>query len=52
MCPKRIKCKPETYVEYFDRVKSKAKEWGITVKEADERLMQMGMDMDKDVEKI
>jgi hypothetical protein len=35
-------CEPETYVKYFDRVKSKAAEWGITVKKADERLMKIG----------
>jgi len=36
-------CKPETYVEYFHRVKSKANEWGICIKKADERLMEIGM---------
>ncbi len=36
-------CKPETYVKYFHRVKSKAEEWGISIKKADERLMEIGM---------
>jgi hypothetical protein len=41
---------PETYVEYRDRVKSKAEEWGITIKKADERLMEIGMRAEKLVE--